>query len=185
MNGKSTRNSLLPGYKLHWYEIKSVLGQGGFGITYLATDLNLHRDVAIKEYLPIELAVREDDSSVHPVSETQSHQYNWGLERFITEARILAKFRHPNIVLVQAVFEENNTGYIIMQYEHGQSLRQKLEDKKTMEECDAIYGITMEESGVSQLISVDFKKFDSAKTQPQETAASEPPEEPDAKEAVA
>ncbi|MCH8976209.1 MAG: protein kinase [Proteobacteria bacterium] len=138
MNGKSTRNSLLPGYKLHWYEIKSVLGQGGFGITYLATDLNLHRDVAIKEYLPIELAVREDDSSVHPVSETQSHQYNWGLERFITEARILAKFRHPNIVLVQAVFEENNTGYIIMQYEHGQSLRQKLEDKKTMEESELL-----------------------------------------------
>ena len=48
MKGKSTRNSLKPGYKLHWYEIKSVLGQGGFGITYLATDLNLHRDVTIK-----------------------------------------------------------------------------------------------------------------------------------------
>lgn len=138
MKGKSTRNSLQPGYKLHWYEIKSVLGQGGFGITYLATDLNLHRDVAIKEYLPIELAVRENDSSVHPVSETQSHQYNWGLERFITEARILAKFKHPNIVQVQAVFEENNTGYIVMQYEHGQSLHEKLAEKETMDESELL-----------------------------------------------
>lgn len=138
MKGKSTRNSLRPGYKLHWYEIKSVLGQGGFGITYLATDLNLHRDVAIKEYLPIELAVREDDSSVHPVSETKSHQYTWGLERFISEARILAKFKHPNIVPVQAVFEENNTGYIVMQYEHGQSLQEKLTDNMTMDEPELL-----------------------------------------------
>jgi len=138
MKGKNTRNSLQPGYKLHWYEIKSVLGQGGFGITYLATDLNLHRDVAIKEYLPIELAVREDDSSVHPVSEAQIHQYNWGLERFITEARVLAKFKHPNIVPVQSVFEENNTGYIVMQYEHGQSLREKLTGNKTMDESELL-----------------------------------------------
>jgi len=138
MKGKSTRNSLQPGYKLHWYEIKYVLGQGGFGITYLATDLNLHREVAIKEYLPTELAVREDDSSVHPVSDTQSDQYNWGLERFLAEARILAKFKHPNIVPVQAVFEENNTGYIVMQYEHGQSLQEKLASKQTMDESELL-----------------------------------------------
>ena len=138
MKGKSTRNSLQPGYKLHWYEIKTILGQGGFGITYLATDLNLHRDVAIKEYLPTELAIRGDDSSVHPVSETQSHQYSWGLERFITEARILAKFKHPNIVPVQAVFEENNTGYMVMQYEHGQSLQEKLADNNAMDESELL-----------------------------------------------
>ena len=69
MAGKIHRNSLKPGHKILWYEIKEVLGQGGFGITYLAYDPNLKKYVAIKEYLPIELAVREGDFSVHPVTE--------------------------------------------------------------------------------------------------------------------
>ena len=63
------RNALTPGYKLHWYEIEKVLGIGGFGITYLARDLNLDRLVAIKEYLPSEFAIREQDTSVQPASE--------------------------------------------------------------------------------------------------------------------
>jgi serine/threonine protein kinase len=54
---------------LHWYRIESVLGQGGFGITYLAHDTNLDKQVAIKEYLPIELAMRENDSTVRPFTE--------------------------------------------------------------------------------------------------------------------
>ncbi len=54
MGDKIHRNSLQPGYKLHWYRIEKILGQGGFGITYLAHDFNLDRKVAIKEYLPIE-----------------------------------------------------------------------------------------------------------------------------------
>lgn len=124
--GKSHRNSLKPGHKLLWYEIKKILGQGGFGITYLAHDLNLFRDVAIKEYLPIEIAVREADFSVHPVSEDHDEKYQWGLDRFISEARTLAKFRHPNIVRVHSVFEDNNTGYMVMHYEHGESLQEKL-----------------------------------------------------------
>ena len=62
------RNALKPGYKLHWYLIREILGQGGFGITYLAQDTNLNQAVAIKEYLPTGLAVREDNISVHPVS---------------------------------------------------------------------------------------------------------------------
>lgn len=56
------RNSLKPGHRLHWYSIGRVLGQGGFGVTYLAHDFNLNHEVAIKEYLPIEIAVREQDS---------------------------------------------------------------------------------------------------------------------------
>ena len=100
MSEKVHRNSLKPGHKLHWYEIKEILGQGGFGITYLAHDTNLERDVAIKEYLPIEIAVREGDFSVHPVTEDRGQQYKWGLDRFIAEARTLAKFKHPNVVQV-------------------------------------------------------------------------------------
>lgn len=134
MAGKIHRNSLKPGYRLHWYEIREVLGQGGFGITYLAIDNNLHRRVAIKEYLPIELAVREGDFSVHPLTEERGVQYQWGLERFIAEARTLARFEHPNIVRVHAVFEENNTGYMVMACEEGKSLQQLLAGKQTMEE---------------------------------------------------
>jgi serine/threonine protein kinase len=138
MTGKVHRNSLKPGHKLHWYRIKAILGQGGFGITYLAHDFNLDEDVAIKEYLPIELAVRERDSSVHPVSEGHSKNYHWGLARFIEEARTLAKFKHPNIVRVRSVFEENNTAYMVMEYEHGQSLQDLLGGRKTLEEAEII-----------------------------------------------
>jgi serine/threonine protein kinase len=138
MGNKIHRNSLQPGYKLHWYEIKEILGQGGFGITYLAYDANLDKYVAIKEYLPIELAVREGDFSVHPVSENHGKQYTWGLDRFITEARTLSKFKHPNIVSVLSVSEENNTAYMVMEYEQGQSLQEKLSGKKTLEESELL-----------------------------------------------
>ena len=128
------RNSLQPGYKLHWYHIIKILGHGGFGITYLAHDANLDQQVAIKEYLPTDLAVRENDISVHPVSEEHRESYEWGLERFISEARTLAKFKHPNIVRVLSVFTENNTAYMIMEYEHGEPMDALLKNRKTSEE---------------------------------------------------
>jgi serine/threonine protein kinase len=134
MTERTHRNALSAGYKLHWYEIKSVLGQGGFGITYLAQDLNLDRAVAIKEYLPSDFAVREGDQSVHPLSGQTQPQFEWGLERFISEARTLSKFEHPNIVRIFAVFEENNTGYLVMPYEEGTSLQAVLKGKKTLDE---------------------------------------------------
>ena len=108
--------ALKPGYQLHWYQIQQLLGKGGFGITYLAQDLNLDKPVAIKEYLPSEFAIREADDSVHPVSDETENHFTWGLDRFIKEARTLSRFEHPNIVRVHAVFEENNTGYMVMAY---------------------------------------------------------------------
>ena len=134
MSEKIHRNSLKPGYKLHWYRIEKILGQGGFGITYLAYDFNLDRKAAIKEYLPIELAVREGDFSVHPLTDNHGEQFKWGLDRFISEARTLAKFEHPNIVRVLNVFEENNTAYMVMSYEEGESLQELLTRRKTLEE---------------------------------------------------
>ena len=109
-------------------------GSGGFGITYLAQDSNLHQRVAIKEYLPVELAVREGNRTVHPLSEKHREQFSAGLKRFIKEARTLARFRHPNVVRVLSVFEENNTAYMVMEYERGQSLEAILDRRGTLRE---------------------------------------------------
>ena len=111
------------GYMLHEYQIERVLGQGGFGVTDLAYDVNLRMRVAIKEYLPRDLAVRDDaDGSVHPKSGGAGAKYQKGLERFLLESRTLAAFRHANIVGVTRFFEGNNSAYMVMNYEQGESL---------------------------------------------------------------
>ena len=122
-----TQIALPMGYQVHWYEIRAVVGQGGFGITYLAKDANLDHLVAIKEYLPTNLAVRSGESTVRPVSEGRSSVFDWGLERFVREARTLAKFKHPNIVTVYSVFEANGTAYMVMEYERGVNLEQAID----------------------------------------------------------
>ena len=114
--------------------IKKILGQGGFGITYLAEDTNLNQTVAIKEYLPIEFAVRTGDDSVQPVSGEHGDTYHWGLERFMNEAQTLARFKHPGIVRVLAVFQENNSAYMVMEFEQGQGLHEILKQRKTLPE---------------------------------------------------
>ncbi len=131
-------NVLPPDYELHWYRIERVLGQGGFGITYLARDSNLDQRVAIKEYLPTEFAVRAANDSVQPRSENHEETYRWGLDRLISEAQTLAKFDHPNIVKVNSVFEYNNTAYIVMRYERGENLQSVLKRRKTLEESEVM-----------------------------------------------
>ena len=114
--------ALPPGYRLHEYRIDAVLGQGSFGITYLATDVNLDTQVAIKEYLPAELAIRTADSTVRPRSIDVAATLLDGLDQFLVEARTLATFRHPNIVRVARFFEANRTAYMVMDYERGSPL---------------------------------------------------------------
>ncbi|MBI2994470.1 MAG: serine/threonine protein kinase [Gammaproteobacteria bacterium] len=135
---KLHRNAIQPGHELHWYRIREILGQGGFGITYLAHDINLDQDVAIKEYLPIELAVREGDCSVNPLSEDLGDKFHLGLQKFIAEARTLSKFRHPNIVRVRNVFEENNTAYMVMDYEEGETLKDRMTRRGTLDEAELL-----------------------------------------------
>lgn len=118
--------TLPAGYELQCYTTKSVLGQGGFGITYLACDNNLDREVAIKEFMPRDLAGRGNDYTISPLNEGLTEMLEWGMERFIREARTLSKFNHNNIVRVHSVFEENNTAYMVMSYEHGISFHEKL-----------------------------------------------------------
>ncbi len=137
----SLANDLQSGFSILWYEIESVLGRGGFGITYLARDNNLGQQVAIKEYLPLDFAMRCGDSTVQPVSVDQSEVFDWGLERFMREAQTLAKFKHSNIVRVSSVFKQNNTGYMVMDYEQGEDLSHvyKREKQLTQQALENIY----------------------------------------------
>ena len=130
------RNALPEGYQLHWYRIRSVLGQGGFGITYLAEDINLNQQVAIKEFLPVELALRDKDASIQPITGESGEQYRWGLDRFINEAQTLALFKHPHIVRVFTVFSANNSAYMIMEYEHGVPLSERLKGQKSLPQAE-------------------------------------------------
>ena len=133
---KTNIHALSAGSRIHWYEIESILGQGGFGITYLARDINLDTKVAIKEFLPSELAGRTHDGSVSPISDDRYSDFGWGLSRFVSEAKTLAKFDHPHIVKVQTVFELNNTAYMVMAYEEGRSLEEAYRFRQMSDEAE-------------------------------------------------
>jgi EAL domain-containing protein (putative c-di-GMP-specific phosphodiesterase class I)/serine/threonine protein kinase len=120
----SNNDALPSGYRLHWYELQSVLGVGGFGITYLGRDTNLNQSVAIKEYFPASIVQRIDGLHVEPRADVSPSGYRGGLSRFLNEARLLARFRHPHIVRVLSVFETLGTAFIVMELERGQSLSQ-------------------------------------------------------------
>ncbi|HYR32957.1 MAG TPA: serine/threonine-protein kinase [Burkholderiales bacterium] len=136
MSDNAFPDALPPQYGLHWYVLERVLGQGGFGITYLARDTNLDQPVAIKEYLPVEVATRRPDATVTSRTDEHDERYRWGLERFIREARTLARFDHPNIVRVHSVFELNNTAYMVMRFEEGETLAALLERRHALGEAD-------------------------------------------------
>ena len=106
------------------YRVGRVLGRpGGFGITYLGWDINLQQRVAIKEYLPREIALRVPDSlevAVHTAEDRRGFEF--GKEQFLREARIVAKLDHPNIVRVRNFFNANSTAYLVMDYYEGMSL---------------------------------------------------------------
>ena len=89
MESSTPYKTLQPGEMLNWYRIERILGRGGFGVIYLATDTNLDHLVAIKEYIPNDVATRTDNSHVHPITEDHSKMFRWGMERFIKEARNL------------------------------------------------------------------------------------------------
>ena len=106
------------------YIVGRVLGQGGFGITYLAWDTQLEAKVAVKEYMPGELAGRIDGTSVSVLSDDRSESFTYGAERFKEEAKTLAKFiGNPNIAAVTSYFDENDTSYFIMDYIEGISFK--------------------------------------------------------------
>jgi serine/threonine protein kinase len=103
------------------YLIGRALGDGGFGITYLSWDLGLESRLAIKEYMPNGVAGRSGgETKVVPYTETTKQEFEWGLDRFLEEARVLKKFStHPGIVAVDTVFKENGTAYLVMEFLDG------------------------------------------------------------------
>ncbi|SEH08660.1 serine/threonine-protein kinase [Candidatus Venteria ishoeyi] len=137
MTKSSISSDALPtGFRLKHYILRSVLGRGGFGITYLAEDTHKQCLVAIKEYFPDMLITRSPDCTLQAKTQNSQEEFAWGLERFIQEARILAKFRHPNIVQVLQFFHAYNSAYLVMQYEQGLSLKAALTGGETATEAE-------------------------------------------------
>ena len=108
----------------HRYMVGRVLGQGGFGITYVAYDQNLGSRVAVKEYMPGEMAARPDGKTVSPMAGNREEEFRYGRERFQEEARTLAKFTgQPGIAGATDYFDENGTSYFVMEYVEGISFK--------------------------------------------------------------
>ena len=106
------------------YQLQQVLGQGGFAITYLALDTQLKRTVAIKELCP-QGCLRDAHNQVAPIT-LPPDQFAQIRQRFVEEAQLVAQLNHPGIVRIYDVFQQNNTGYMVMEYLHGETLGAKL-----------------------------------------------------------
>jgi serine/threonine protein kinase len=129
--------ALAAGRTIGRYEVVSVLGQGGFGITYRARDAQLGREVAIKEYLPLALAVRQDGTTVLPRSTTAAQDFAWGRDRFVAEGRTLASLQDaPGIVRVFDFLEANGTAYIVMQLVQGETLENRMKSAGNLSPAD-------------------------------------------------
>ncbi len=121
------KDALPRGYELAEYTIEAVLGHGGFGVTYLARDRQLGTQVAIKEYLPHDIARRKGQTNVIANADDKTVvTYRVGLREFLKEGQALARFKHENIVRVLRFLEANGTAYMVMEYEKGESLAQYL-----------------------------------------------------------
>ena len=120
-------HTLAVGTRLRDYEISGLIGEGGFGIVYLAWDHSLQRKVAIKEYMPASMASRVNGSSAIVVkSGRHLDTFKAGLKSFVNEARLLARFDHPSLVKVYRFWEENGTAYMVMPFYEGPTLKTAL-----------------------------------------------------------
>ena len=117
-------DALPVGARLAEFEIREVLGAGGFGVVYRAWDEALQRDVALKEYMPVSLAGRGAGERVTLRSRTNEEDFALGLQSFVNEARLLARFDQPALVKVFRFWEANGTAYMAMPLYRGRNLRQ-------------------------------------------------------------
>ena len=124
------------------YSVGKVLGQGGFGITYLGSDAALKRAVAIKEFFPQLHGCSRLGTSVQPGGMITRAEFFEEKYKFLTEGQRLAQFQHPHIVKVFSLFEENNTAYMVMELLKGKTLLRIIEEDGPLEEGDAVAYIT-------------------------------------------
>ncbi|MCW5632360.1 MAG: DUF4384 domain-containing protein [Rubrivivax sp.] len=120
-------NVLPAGTRLSEFEITSLIGEGGFGIVYLANDTSLGRRVALKEYMPTSLAARTE-AGVQVKSDRHRETFEAGRKSFVNEARLLAQFDHPSLVKVYRFWEANGTAYMVMPFYEGKNLRDTLRE---------------------------------------------------------
>ncbi len=123
-------NVLPVGTHLGEFEILDLIGEGGFGIVYLAYDHSLERHVALKEYMPSGLATRTTKMAVTVRSEHNAPTFTAGLKSFINEARMLAQFDSPSLVKVHRFWEGNGTAYMVMPFYEGTTLKQALAERR-------------------------------------------------------
>lgn len=119
-------HALPPGTVLGEFELTQVLGEGGFGIVYLAWDRTLERRVALKEYMPSALASRSGGTQVEVKSERHRDTFEAGRKSFVNEAKLLAQFDHPSLVKVYRFWEANGTAYMVMPFYEGVTLKDHL-----------------------------------------------------------
>jgi serine/threonine protein kinase len=133
---KHSQNALPVGAQLGEFEIIGLIGEGGFGIVYLARDHLLERNVAVKEYMPALIASRATDTTVVVRAEHHSETFGKGCRSFVNEARLLARFDHPALVKVYRFWEANGTAYMAMPYYDGRTLREVMKTKSHEEPLD-------------------------------------------------
>jgi non-specific serine/threonine protein kinase len=124
LNSPHDMDALPIGTALMGYTVAGIIGRGGFGVVYVARDSRTERTVAVKEYLPSNIALRNAEGNVVPRSEQFSAAYERGLKSFLQEAERLAEFSHPALVEVHRAWEANGTAYMAMQYYPGKTLRE-------------------------------------------------------------
>ena len=136
------------------YRIISTLGRGGFGVTYLAEQTGMQRKVCIKEFFPKDYYRRDEDTS-HVVLEADSFgpMMERFKDKFLKEARTIARFKHPNIIAIYDIFEENDTAYYVMEYIEGRSLKSLVVANGALGERDAVGYITQVASALEYVHS--------------------------------
>ena len=142
------------------YRIEGVLGQGGFGITYLAEHTSLNGKVCIKEFYPQVLCSRSESGSVTTISDSSMMDYDIFKRRFLDEARRLHRIHHDHIVAVSDLFEENFTAYFVMEYIEGETLQKKIQRAGALSEDDARRYIGQVADALAHIHSLDMLHLD-------------------------